>query len=448
MAILRSIFYRLFDTPLIRRIIKNSGYLFSATGINTGLSMVQSIIVARLLGVAGFGMLGTITMFTSVVNKFASFRMSELVVIYVGKFTEKGDQRRAAAIFKSAAFVEMLASILAFGLAWLLSPLGAKYLLKDITTQGWFQLYAIVLLAKLIAESSTGLLLIFDRFRRIAVVNIAQSVISLIIVAFVYMFHGGFLGVLIAYLVSKAASAMILTTVALYEATRRWGTGWWNVPVNLLRPLTGELVKFAINTNISGSLSLINKDSELLWISFLRNPVETGYYKLALSLASVIQVVISPLPQATYPELSREVARDNYANVRYILRQGSFIAGGYTVMVMIGLFLFGPWLIQYLYTPEYLPAYPAIMILVVGLLFANTFYWNRIALLAIGRPDFPAKINFVVAILKVTGILLLVPIYGYLANAALMAASYIFGVSVSVIAFRLDLVKREQLASA
>jgi O-antigen/teichoic acid export membrane protein len=88
------------------------------------------------------------------------------------------------------------------------------------------------------------------------------------------------------------------------------------------------------------------------------------------------------------------------------------------------------------------------MILVVGLLFANTFYWNRIALLAIGRPDFPAKINFVVAILKVTGILLLVPIYGYLANAALMAASYIFGVSVSVIAFRLDLVKREQLASA
>ena len=198
----------------------------------------------------------------------------------------------------------------------------------------------------------------------------------------------------------------------------------------------------------SGSLSLINKDSELLWISFLRNPIETGYYKLALSLANVVQVVINPLPQATYPELSREVARNNYENVRYILHQGSLLAGGYTLSVTLGLLVFGRWLIQYLYTPAYLPAYPALMILVAGLLVANTFYWNRIALLAIGRPDFPAKVNFVLAVLKVTGILLLVPIYGYLANAGLMAGSYILGVSVSVIAFRLGLAKRERLAGA
>ena len=51
------------------------------------------------------------------------------------------------------------------------------------------------------------------------------------------------------------------------------------------------------------------------------------------------------------------------------------------------------------------------MILVFGLLFANTFYWNRIALLAIGRPDFPVKVNFVLAVCKVTGILLLVPVF-------------------------------------
>lgn len=439
---------RLVEKPLIRRLVKNSGYLFSATGVNSLTSMIQSIFVARLLGVAGFGMLGTITMYTSVVNKFVSFRMGELVVIYVGQFSEKGDHERAAAVFKAAALVEMLASVLAFGLAWFLSPLGAKYLLKDVATQGWFELYAIVLLANLIAESSTGLLQIFDRFRNIAGANIAQSFISLFIVAVVYILHGGFLGVLIAYLVSKAICAILLTGAALYEATRRWGRGWWKAPVSLLWPQARELANFAISTNISGSLSLINKDSELLWISFLRNPIETGYYKLALSLANVVQVVINPLPQATYPELSREVARNNYENVRYILHQGSLLAGGYTLSVTLGLLVFGRWLIQYLYTPAYLPAYPALMILVAGLLVANTFYWNRIALLAIGRPDFPAKVNFVLAVLKVTGILLLVPIYGYLANAGLMAGSYILGVSVSVIAFRLGLAKRERLAGA
>jgi O-antigen/teichoic acid export membrane protein len=75
---LKRAFPRLFENELIRRVVLNSGYLFSATGISAALSMLQSILAARLLGVTEFGILGTITVFVTVVNKFASFRMSEL----------------------------------------------------------------------------------------------------------------------------------------------------------------------------------------------------------------------------------------------------------------------------------------------------------------------------------------------------------------------------------
>lgn len=118
-----STWYRsLLNNPLTRRIIRNSGYLFSATGISAFISMLQSILAGRLLGVAGFGILGVITMFASVINRFASFRMGELVIKYVGYYTETGDRERAAAIYKAAALVEMLASLVAFGLIWLLAP--------------------------------------------------------------------------------------------------------------------------------------------------------------------------------------------------------------------------------------------------------------------------------------------------------------------------------------
>ena len=73
------LFNRLFGNELIQRVVKNSGFLFSATGISAALSMVQSIFVARLLGVTDFGILGTITLFTSVINKFASFRMIMMI---------------------------------------------------------------------------------------------------------------------------------------------------------------------------------------------------------------------------------------------------------------------------------------------------------------------------------------------------------------------------------
>jgi O-antigen/teichoic acid export membrane protein len=166
-------------------------------------------------------------------------------------------------------------------------------------------------------------------------------------------------------------------------------------------------------------------------VSFFRNPVETGYYKLALSLANIVQIPVSPLPQATYPELSRQAARRNWSNLRAVLRQGSYLAASYTLPMVIILALIGRPLIAIVYTPEFLPAYPAWMILLVGFLFANTLYWRRNALLALGRADFPAKLNLILAGFKVAGILLLVPRYGYLASAALLSGYYLLGSLIS-----------------
>ncbi len=440
---LRQRFHRLFQSEIIRRLVKNSGYLFSATGISAGLSMVQGILTARLLGVANYGILGAIITFTSVVNKFASFRMSELIIKYIGQFSEAGDHQRAAAVFKAAALVEMLASFFAYGLIWVLAPLGARYLAKDVTLANWFSLYGLIVLANLISESSTGLLQIFDRFRRMAALSVIQSIVTLTIVTIAFLTHGGLLQILLAYLAGKIVGALGLTIAAIVEANRHWGSGWWRAPLQLLKPQARELTSFAVSTNISASLSLVNKDSELLWISFFRDPVETGYYRLALTLANLVQMPISPLPQATYPELSREVARKNWDNVRYVLRQGSMMAGGYTLAASLFLLVLGQPVIRLLYTPEFSPAYPALLILLAGFLIANTFYWNRTALLALGRPDFPTKINLGLAILKLAGMFLLVPRFGYLASAGLLAGSYILGVSISAFKVR-TIVKQQQ----
>jgi O-antigen/teichoic acid export membrane protein len=448
----RQKFEQLFQTEMVRRIVRNSGYLFSTTGISAAASMLQGILAARLLGAAGFGILGTITLFTSTINNFASFRMGELVVKYVGYFTEHEDRQSAAAIFKLAALFEMLASLVAFGLILLLAPLGAKYFVKDPGTAPLFTLYGLIVLANLIAESSTGLLQIFDRFRRLAGMNILQSMVTLLLITITFFSTGdpigGLIGILIAYLVGKMIGAVAITAAALVEAKRRWGGGWWRTSLGLLRPRWRELAQFAISTNISATISLVTKDSELLWVSLLRSPVEAGYYKLALALANMVQMPIEPLPQATYPELSRQVARDQWANVRTILRQGSRLAGTYSVFMTLFLVLFGKFLIPSLYSSEFLPAYPALVILLAGLLVANIFYWRRVTLLALGRADFPAKVNFVLAVFKIVGIVLLVPQFGFLASAALLAGFYWIGSLISVLKIRSLITQREQATQA
>lgn len=433
------------ENPILRKLARNFGYLFSSNMISAGLSMVQGIFSARMLGIYDFGILGTITIFVTVINKITSFRMGELVIKYVGKFHENKDQPRAAAVFKAAALTELIASIAAFGLVWLLAPLGARYISKDVSLAPWFVIYGYVILANLIAESSTGLLQLFDRFRRMAGLNVLQSVVTLALIILAWWQKAGLLGVLLAYLCGKVISVVGLTIAALLEATRRWGRDWWKVSTRLLKPHARELVKFAVSTNLSNSLSLISRDSGILWVSYFSSPTQAGYYKLAMALANYIQLPIAPMPQATYPEMARAVARKKWADFRYLIRTGTRLAGGYSVLVALGLIFLGKPLIQYLYTAAFLPTYGGLVIMLVGIVYGNSLYWARSALLSLGLADYATKVNFLVTIVSVAGLVTLLPRFGFIGSALVLSIGSLLGNSLVVLKTRSELRRQESL---
>ncbi|MBM3145964.1 MAG: hypothetical protein FJ010_13550 [Chloroflexi bacterium] len=432
------IYKRILENELLRRIVTNASYLLSATGLAAGMSVFQSILAGRLLGPANFGILGSITQFTSVVNRFASFRMNELVVRYVGHYQEAGDHPRAAAVFKMAGLLEIGGSLVALALIWGLAPLGAQYFAQDAGLAFWFQIYGCIVLANVIYESASGLLQILDRFRVIATATAAQSAMILALTVIIFFAKGGLTAIVLAYMIGKIVYSLSVTIAALIEARRAWGAGWWRTPLSLLKDERRDLLAFAFSTNLSSTISLVAKDSEVLWVSAFIGPIQAGYYKTALAITNLLQLPVSPLPTATFPELTREIARRNWDNVRYVLRQGSRLAAIYSVPVTLVLIIFGKWLIGVSYGPEYLPAYAPLVILLIGYTFVNIFYWNRVALLSLGRAVFPTIINFCGMALKVSAIFLLVPRYGYLAFAGLLAGYYFFTVGAAVIRVLLD----------
>lgn len=410
--------------PLFKRLVKNSGYLFSATGVSAVVSIIQGVLVTRMLGVVGFGVLGVIITFTNLTNNLVSFKMGEMVVKYVSHFSENGDETRAAAVFKLAALLEMAASLLAFLLLWLAAPLAARLLAKDVAYSSYFGLYSLIVLLNLISESSTGLLQIFNRFRAIAIFTVVSSVATLVWVIGIFLADGGLQGVILAFVIGKGLGAVGLALTALHAALNRWGRAWFAAPLSGLRGYGRELARFAISTNLSATISLATKESELLWVSLLRSPAEVGLYKLAINVSALAQMPLQPLPQATYPELARQAARKDWRGFRRLLQRGSLLAGVYTVLSAGFLVVFGRWLIAFFYTNEFLPAYSPLVVLLVGYLAANTFYWRRTSLLALGQPSYPVQVNLTLALVKMALTFWLVAEYGYIASAVLLSVFY------------------------
>lgn len=420
-GIITAVVRRFVTHPLIQRVIRNTSYLFSAQGVSAALSMGQGILTARLLGVEGVALVGIITQFSSNLNQLISFRMHELVISYIGDFTAREKPRFAAATFKAAAFTELAGSVVGYLLIFSLAPLGAQIFAHQPDLAGLFRLYGLFVLGSLFAESASGMLQYFDRYRSLAFLTVGQSVLTILLIARAFLFKGTLSDVVIAYMVGKIVWGLSVTLLAVREAGRQWGGDWWRAPLSLLAPWRKELVRFGVSTNLSGTLKLITRDSEILWLGAFSNPLQVGYYKIAKAITNILMMPVTPLISTTYREVAREIAAKQWENVRYLLRSGALLASLWTLPASIGLVLFGRWVVG-LYGVEFLPnSYINLLILLVGVIPANILYWNQLVLLPLGMPDYPTKVQFVVSIGKIAGTILLVPLYGANAMAWLLS---------------------------
>ena len=415
---------------LLKTILLNTGFLFSSNTANMVLSFVQGVFAARLLGVANLGLLGTITGFASSVNNLFSFRMGELVVRYFHQYQTENRLDRAAALIKAAALVEGASSVLAFLLLLLISPLAAQYLGKDPAIASLFAIYGISILGTLMQETSTGVLQVTGQFQSQAVINLGQSILTAVIIVAAFFFHGGLMIVLLAYLVGKVILGTGPVLVAWRSLNKILGPGWWRASFSLL-PARRELVNFAVTTNLSATINLLVRDSEVVWVAFFLSPVAVGYYKIALAVINLVSMPITPLIRTTYPEISRSIAEHSWTQVRRLLRRVTILAGGWTGATAIGLVIFGPLLIQ-LYGKEYLPAYPALLVLLVGFGFANILFWNRSLLLSLGLPQYAFKTMAWTGLAKVVLGFMLVPHFGYVAEAALLSGWFVISIGLIV----------------
>jgi O-antigen/teichoic acid export membrane protein len=441
---------------LLRGVLKNTSYLFSSNSITAVVSMVSSVLATRLIGIVGFGLVGIIQTFASNINRLLSFRMSEVVVKYLGEsLATKGrsieensqdaaDGRpnsisnpQAAAIVKGITLVEAVTSALAYLVLVLLATWAARLFAKDISVAPLISFYGLMLLGNLVYETSTGVLQAHKRFDHIAIINTIQSFLTLVLIILAFIFNQGVYEVLGAYLIGKAFAGISISIMAFRQMNRSLGGAWWQTSLNQVSGWRGML-GFAINTNLNGTVNLITRDNILLYLTAL-SPTAlaqdyAGYFKWGLAIINFVTLPIDPFIWPTYAEITRTIAQRQWQKTRRLLKQVSTIAGAWTVAAAAGIALLGWWLIPLLLGPNTVAVYPVTLILLLGYGIANIMNWNRPLLLAFGKPAYPLLIAIAVGSIELLLTLWFVPVGGYLAMAAILSGY--LGLSVSLTAWR------------
>lgn len=415
----RAVDYLRTEGPL-NRILLNTGYLFSSNSLSMVISAVQSILVARMIGVLGVGIVANITKFTTNISQLLSFRMGELVVTYVGQYYEQGKRDQAAAVLRSAAIIEGLTALFKFLIVVLVSPIIARYLLRQPELTPLFIFYGYSIFANLTSQTSTAALQVFKRFDTLAIINLVQNILSFIIVLLAFINKGTLVDVVMAYLVAKVFNGISLLVFSMLYAHRELSSGWWRVSWDESIS-TKNFWQFAFSSNLSATVKLIAQDSEELWITYFLSPLAAGYYNTAMRVIAMVLLPINPFIEPTFLEITTQAAKKEWQKLKELLRKTSLIAGVWTVGMAVVLVSLGWWLIPFAYGEDFAPSTPAALILLVGFGLANSLYWNRPLLLALKRPLYPLVTSAVAMLVKIGLAVWLVPQYGYLAQAGLLS---------------------------
>ncbi len=427
-----SLFSKFKNDPLFAKVIRSSGALFSSNTLSLGLSILQGVLVTRLLGPSSFGLLGIVMAFASTVNSIFSFRMSELVVRYGGEYLNRGEKDKASAIIKAAGLTEGIVSLFAFFVVMLTAGLAEVYLAKTPGAAWMFTVYALGLLANFNTETSTGILQITDRIKLQGTLNLVQSIFTTLIIVGAFFLNGTLSIVLGAYLLGKTILGLGMFILAQAQLQRVLGSAWRQTPLSMLTS-TRDLIRFAFSSNISATIIRIFRESELIWVGFFLDTTAVGYYRVAYTIVHFLSIPADPLISTTFPEINRLVVEKAWQPLKDFLRKITMLSFAYNLALGLGLILFGRWVILVYSGEGYLEAYPALTALTAGLVFNYILFWNRPLLLSLGLPEFPIYVTLIVGLLKLGLSFLFVARYGIIAAGMLLSFYYIASVGVMVI---------------
>ncbi len=431
MSLFRKAWITVKEDPLLGKVIRNSAYLFSSNSLSLVLSFVQGVLAARLLGPAGYGLVvGVVMGYASTVNGLFSFRMSELVVRYGGEYIERGEREKAAALVKAASLTEGTVSVIAFLVVVLTAGLATRFVAKIAGVEVLFIYFAVGLLANFNIETSRGILQVTDKIHLEGLITLFQSIATLSIVASALFLQNKLQIVLSAYLLGKIILGIAMFIAAQIHLRRTLQRGWWNASIKSLPDLKG-MVKFGVSSNLSATLILVFRESEPLWVGYFLSLEAVGYYKVAYTIILLLALPVHPLILTVHPELNRLIVQKAWPRLRDFLRKVTTLSFVYNFILGLGLVVFGRWVL-WIYGEQYTVAYPALMALLVGMVFNFTLFWNRPLLLSLSLPTFPLLAILIAGVLKVGLAFPLVPRFGYVMEAGLLSLYYIVSVGLMV----------------
>jgi O-antigen/teichoic acid export membrane protein len=313
-AFLRGHKARIEASPMGYRLAKGAFWSLIGTVLSRSLSVVSSILVARMLGKVGMGELGIIQSTVGIFSAFAGLGMGLTATKFVAEYRVKESQRAGAMLGLSAAVAWASGGVMMLAML-VLAPWFAKNTLAAPQLAGLIRIGSVLLLIGSVNGAQTGALAGFEAFKTIARVNLVCGLLSFPLMVGGALWFGlegavwGLVGsmavnCLFSHLALRREAAAAGVPFSAKLQPEQWSVLWrFSLPSVLCNVIWGP-VNWACNA---------------LLVNHANGYAEMGIYNVTLSWFNAVSFLPGVLAQVILPLLASQTTEASSCNQKKIV---------------------------------------------------------------------------------------------------------------------------------
>lgn len=412
-----------------RRLLRFASYVLTAQFIVGVLNVAQVVVVARALGVAGYGQLVLILAVVQVIRELLDARTWETVITYIPQYQARQATPQVASVIKISFLIDLAGGVLGYLIVLVLSPWLAALFLGEPELATLIRLFALTTLIESPLETIGALFRVNDQFTLYSLqrVTLAGLQLGLVLVCLPAGLGGVILGLVLA-----GGLTLLLVGGLCWRMIHRQRLGHWrgSAVSTLGREATGAIVRFAAAANLNATSQIGWHWSDLLIVGLLTDIPTAGLYGLAKRHYNQVNGILNPVFATTFPELSRLHAQEDWHEIARLQRRlVQFMSLFALVLITAGVLLI-PVAFDLLYEPAFSGAAVLLQLLLLALVRIPTL-WTGGYMLLTGHVRLFVTSNFITVLLLILAQIVLTVWFGALGLAFAYAL-----VSLGVLVFQ------------
>lgn len=401
-----------------KKLFMNASWLFGGKTASGIFSAIQTVVIARILGVSDYGLLSLILAYVAVLNMFFDLKVWETATKYIGTYWEKGEHDKARSMIKLSYILDIGSGVVAFIIAILSAKLISTYIIHSPEAYVFIWIYSISLFVDTANSTSDAILRVFDRFKNIAFINSFQKFFRLIVVVALLYSGLGIKGVLYGFILASFVGFSVRMWLVMKTLKHNDLQGWLSADISLIRDQWKGIAWFLGNTSFIATLKTGNERYlGILILGYFVGKDAVAFYKIASSIASVVNRIVDPIYEAIYPELVKLASSNAIEDFKNIIKSTTKSLVLIIIPIGVIIIIFAEPIISLVFGKDYVPATNALRILAAAVLIVRCTFWINPALLSMGRPGLRTIMGVISTFIYLVLMFLLVPGYSYMGAA-------------------------------